>query len=531
MYKYLKKHKWQVITVSTLLIIISLLEVSTQLIRTFSTNNLLNGDIPGFIWWNILGFGIWMLILSLNYNEWILESKTIQKINTSIRSEITTKLSKSSYATFHNQKEGTYVSWMSNDINTLEQIGFKNVFYIVTFIANIAFSTISLFFFHYSLVITVFVFTILMIYIPKKLSKKLNEATLNITKENERFISKIQNVLSGFDSLFSLNLTKIIPSKTRQASEELMKKNVLYTKEKSVLFVFINFLNVVSQIVIIAQTGILAGLGVISMGAIMTTGALASLIFNSIGQMSNLLLLMRSTKPILEKFEQLKGEQKNENGTHISIIKESIQLHNLSFEINDKYILKDINMEFKIGGKYAIVGQSGSGKSTILKLLMGYHTNYEGSIKVDGQELNKYNLESIREQVSYIEQNVYLFDTSIKDNITLEKNFNNEQINKAIKNSALNQFLSELPDGIYTQVGEGGRNFSGGQKQRISLARNLIGNKHIVLIDEGTSSLDIKNASEIENLLVNNKELTVIMVTHHLSHKIKEKLDEVYEIY
>lgn len=531
MYKYLKKHKWQVTVVSILLIIISLLEVSTQLIRTFSTNNLIDGNVSSFIWWNIFSFGIWMLILFLNYNEWVFESKTIQKLNTSIRTEITTDLSNSSYSKFHDQKEGAYVSWMSNDINTIEQIGFKNVFFIITFIANIVFSSISLFFFHYSLVITVVIFTILMIYIPKKLSKKLDAATLVITQENERFISKIQNVLSGFDSLFSLNLMKILPTKTKQASEELLKKNVLYTKEKSVLFVFINFLNVVSQIVIITQTGILAAFGIISIGALMTTGALAALIFNSIGQMSNLVLLIRSTKPIFAKFEQLKEEQKSEPDNDISKIESFIKLHNLGFRINDKHILKDINMEFKIGGKYAIVGQSGSGKSTILKILMGYYKNYEGTITLDKQELKNCNSENIREQIAYIEQNVYLFDTTIKNNITLEREFDTEQLQKSIENSALNQLLSELPKGLETPVGENGRNLSGGQKQRISLARNLLGNKHIVLIDEGTSSLDSKNAMEIESLLVNNKYLTVIMVTHHLNPEIKEKLDHVYEIH
>ena len=132
--------------------------------------------------------------------------------------------------------------------------------------------------------------------------------------------------------------------------------------------------------------------------------------------------------------------------------------------------------------------------------------------------------------MSYIEQNVFLFNTTIRENITLGEDFSEEQLHAAIQGSALAADLAAMPDGLDTVVGEDGSNLSGGQKQRVAIARALIHNRSILLVDEGTSALDQKNADLVEKSLLTNPDLTLILISHHLSAEHRAQFDRVYEL-
>lgn len=132
--------------------------------------------------------------------------------------------------------------------------------------------------------------------------------------------------------------------------------------------------------------------------------------------------------------------------------------------------------------------------------------------------------------MSYIEQNVFLFNSSILDNITLGKEFTDEQLKKALQESALAGDLAAMPEGLYTAVGEGGGNLSGGQKQRVAIARALLHHRSILLVDEGTSALDQTNADIVEKSLLSNPDLTLILVSHHLHEERKKQFTKVYEL-
>ena len=192
--------------------------------------------------------------------------------------------------------------------------------------------------------------------------------------------------------------------------------------------------------------------------------------------------------------------------------------------------MTDLNIKIQIGKKYAIVGDSGTGKTTVLRILMGQLKDYEGEICIDGKNVRDLNIDSIRNQIAYIDQNVYMFNDTIQYNITLDRNFTTEEMEKAIEESALKDFISNLRDGMETKIGEGGRNVSGGQRQRIAIARALLNGKNILFIDEGTSALDKSNAFEIESKLLNNPELTVIMISHNLDDRLLDKFNMIYKL-
>ena len=190
----------------------------------------------------------------------------------------------------------------------------------------------------------------------------------------------------------------------------------------------------------------------------------------------------------------------------------------------------DASFRFEKGKKYALIGPSGCGKSTLLKILLGWLPEYQGTIRFDGRDIREYTPEQLQQQMSYIEQNVFLFNASIRENITLDEDFTEEQLRKAIHDSALENDLLSMPNGLDTLVGEGGCNISGGQKQRVAIARALIHERSILLVDEGTSALDAQNADLVEKSLLANPNLTLILISHHLSDKRKAQFDCVYEL-
>lgn len=177
-----------------------------------------------------------------------------------------------------------------------------------------------------------------------------------------------------------------------------------------------------------------------------------------------------------------------------------------------------------------MTGPSGCGKSTLLKILLGWLPDYTGCVCFDDIDIHTVATEQLQQQMSYIEQNVFLFNASIRENILLGEDFTEEQLRKAIHDSALENDLMSMPNGLDTPVGEGGCNISGGQKQRVAIARALIHNRSILLVDEGTSALDAQNADRVEKSLLANPNLTLILISHHLTPERKKQFDKVYEL-
>ena len=162
--------------------------------------------------------------------------------------------------------------------------------------------------------------------------------------------------------------------------------------------------------------------------------------------------------------------------------------------------------------------------------MLGQLTGYQGSILYDKKELSCYDINTFYEQMAYIEQNVFLFDTSIRNNITLGDSYCEDEIDKVLKMSALEEDIRTFPEGLDTKIGENGKNLSGGQKQRIAVARALIHDRKILLVDEGTSALDQENSLIIEHALLNCPELTLILIIHHLKEEYVMLYENVYRL-
>ena len=221
---------------------------------------------------------------------------------------------------------------------------------------------------------------------------------------------------------------------------------------------------------------------------------------------------------IIDKKIEIKNEEKNPE----LILKDSnIIFSNVSFkyETTDKQAIKDVNFEIKGNTMSAFVGHSGAGKSTIINLLPRFYDPQEGKIIIDDQNIKEVSLNSLRKNLSLVSQDVILFDDTIKNNIAYAKeNASTEEIKRACKFAAADEFIEKLPLGYDTVVGENGIRLSGGQKQRISIARAILKESPIILLDEATSSLDAESEEIVQNAILNlTKNKTTLVIAHRLS--------------
>src|SRR5690625_1413111 len=357
-------------------------------------------------------------------------------MSTAQRIEITQRIEKTSYKEFHKHQVGTYASWLSNDLSTIETVGFDQFYALLSGAIATLTSTVALFFFHWSLVLWTLIAGMITVFLPKIFEKQMAKASLNTTKENERFLSRVSEALAGFDTLFSYSLLENITKDTQAASLNLAAaKNEQAVVVSNVTIAGI-FGNVFGQISILTLTGFLAFQKIVPIGSFAATSNLGITIFNTLGNVSTQLAQIRSVQPIFDKFENIEAHTENNQHLIPSEI-QGIKLSHLSYAYGDKQVLSDISYHFELGNKYAIVGSSGSGKSTLLNILIGKLMDYTGSATFSNLELNEINGKDLRNNILYIDQTPYLFSGTIRENITLGEPFSNSAFNQVIKEAAL----------------------------------------------------------------------------------------------
>lgn len=529
MFTYIKQFWKENALVTFILFLVGLCQTIVSILVATALDHLIAFDFQGFLNTVLIVlslFGIQLIFVRLQI---IKISQVKQKMATAIRKDITERIEHTSYSEFHTRQIGTYASWLSNDLTTIETVGFDNFYTILSGMIATVTSIIALFFFHWSLVVWAIIAGALTVFLPKIFEKQMADASLFTTQENEHFLSKVSEVLGGFDTLFSYSLLENITNDTKDASLQLADAKNKQARVVSKVTLAGIFGNVFGQISILTLTGFLAFQEIVAIGAFAATSNLGITIFNSLGNVSNQLAQARSVQPIFEKFESI---QTNNQEHYQALPREmtGIELNHLGYAYGNKQVITDVSYQFNLGEKYAIVGASGSGKSTLLNILIGKLVDYTGSATFSNLELNTLNGKDLREHILYIDQAPYLFSGTIRENITLGEHFSKAAFHQVIAEAALEDIIDKLPKGLDTDVGEGGRSLSGGQRQRIALARGLIRGKRIILIDEGTSSLDETSALKIVERLLNNPELMVIMITHHLRPTTEKYLDGILSL-
>ena len=519
LYKHYKSNILKMLLLSGLL---SFLRVLPSYLLAFATNAIFARNISQFLFWDLVILILWLIYVCSNYLFSVYQEKELQKISLSLRKREADSIKTVPLADFNKITADGYVSKLTNDITQIETQGVMSLYRLFSNGWLILFSIVALALFNLWLVVLVLGLTGLILYIPNKFGTVLVALGQKLSTSNSSYTKRIANILKGYNVFRYNNRLAEIPKKITEYSQDLSENKVAIAKTNHKIMNLIAFSSLLSQVVVDIVTGFLAIIGQTTIGAISSSGNLAANIFNSVSLVGQSAMELRSIEPVIETFFVDKPIVRATKKTYNEFT-DCIRIENLSFGYDANLpILENFNLDIKKGGKYLLTGDSGSGKSTLLKILIGDLEGYSGEIKVDGHQLMDMDSHSF---IQYIDQDNYLFNTSYKENVALWNNYASTEIAEA-----LNKAAADFVDDIDKVVENNGTNLSGGQKQRIGLARAFIQKKSVILFDEGTSSLDKKNTLLIENLLLEDNELTVVMVSHHPLEENIHKFDQIISI-
>ncbi len=482
-------------------------------------------------------FKVWLIIMIIDIVLWISQiylikvyfQKLVQEISIEMRSEISSRLFHSNYDDYSSKDTGAYVSYLTNDIDIIHDYGLYILYIIISQISSIIFCILATVYFHYSLLVTILLLTIIIFYGPKYFNNKVQEKMKKVSLSNEFLINNLTDIFQGYDDLLMMDQEEYMINRVDRASENLATEKIEYASISGKMLGLTNGISLLSQVILFAQTSILYFNNILPIGAISGVQYFSAVIFSSMTGLSANIIELKTLNPVFEKFNAI-STQEESGKIKLNGLNKKIVIENLNYRYGDMTIFENFSQTFEKNKKYIIVGKSGKGKSTLLNILSGKVDNYDGQIKWDEINYKTIGLNNIRNQITYIRQDPYIFNASIKENLTFGSNIDQIEINKVLNEVGLKDWIDSLANGLDTIMNLSAKNISGGQKQRIALARGLLRKKSVILLDEPTSSLDENSAYELEKLLFSKSDLTVIMVTHNLREDIRLISDEIIRL-
>ena len=427
-------------------------------------------------------------------------------------------------------KEGTalYVSALTNDCTSIENNYLAATFTLIEFLFCFLGALIMMLYYSPVMLVLAVALSFLPVAVSMTAGNRLTEQEKEISKKNERFVSIVNELLSGFPVIKSFRAetqaSHLFSQRNEQAEEA--KKNKRRTEQ--LISLLANDAGIIAQMGIFLAGAWLAisGKGVTA-GVVIVFVQLMNYILNPISQVPLLWSNRKAAIALMEKLSDALSENVREEGREkLNGFSEKIEVKDLTYGYEpESHVLKDLDVQFDAGKSYAIVGGSGSGKSTLLNLLMGSSSNYRGEICIDGVSIKNIESESLYQLMTSVQQNVFVFNDTIRNNVTMFHEFPDKEVTLALERSGLSEFIEKRGEDFV--CGENGANLSGGERQRISIARALLRKSPILLVDEATAALDAATARAVSFSILNLVGMTRIVVTHCLEEAILRRYDKI----
>lgn len=372
--------------------------------------------------------------------------------------------------------------------------------------------------------LTLFVIMLMPIvgYIAYRLEIKIDEVYGEISDQGVKMNTTAQEDIAGIRVVKSFGRERYEIEKFFKENHRNYELNLKQAKTFARYYPWMDFLTNISVALAITIGGLFVIQETMSIGVLVAFSIYVSMLvwpMRMSGWLINMLSQCRASLRKIEKFYREKPEKKV-IGTPVMVkeIRGNITFRNVSFKYKDKYVLKNINFELKEGKTLAIMGVTGSGKTTLVNLLGRFYEPWEGEILIDGIDIKNIDLETLRGSLSYVPQDVFLFSDTVLENIKLGLEVPEKEIIKALETARAYNFVMNLPEGLETIIGERGIGLSGGQKQRLSIARALVRPAKILILDDVTSSLDMETEHYVQRAIEKHyRDVTKIIIAHRVS--------------
>ena len=476
----------------------------------------------------LIGAIVIFIYASLNFISLRLRNKLVRQIMSRYKNKVFKSILDRDYREFSKEKSGKFISILTENMKKIEQDYLHQYFNISKNISLMIFSLVAMFIGNWFLTLLVIIASIIPMMISGFIGQKSASLQNSSMIADQKYLAKVKDILAGFLVIKSFNVKEAIRQDYKNESEKL--DEIYFIKGK-----FDVLSNVISQLsgMIVFLVAFGGGMylvfgGHTTIGSVTAIVQLVNFVVMPLNEIGMGMSKFREGQATLNSFE-VKDVIELQTGKTKEYFDDVISFSNVDFSYPnaEEKIFNNLSLQIKKGEKIAIVGMSGSGKSTLLNLLLRFYDVTSGYISIDNQDLQAISAESLYNLMTIVQQDVYIFDDTLKANITLSQSFTEDDIKKAVQQSGLESYVLENELGLQTLCGENGSNLSGGERQRLSIARALIRKTPILLLDEATSSLDNKVTTEIENSILEIQDLTVLVVTHKLNKSMLKKYNRI----
>lgn len=472
--------------------------------------------------------GFILLCAALFLLKYASEPRFIEKAMRQYKDFAFQKLTEKSISSFRAESTAAYLSALTNDAASVEADHLSQQLSVIT--KTVTFLGALAMMLWYSPLMTAIAagVTVLPLIASLLTGGQLQAAEKRVSDRNRDFTAALSDCLGGFSVVKTFRAEKEIFRLFAESNRALEQEKFSRRRVKAL----VGMIGAIAGIV--AQLGaFLAGAYLALAGKGLTAGAvfmfvnLMSFMIGPVAELPALLAARKAARGLIDKLaDALEQDEAQPDGVHITPLARELRFENVRFSYDgETEILRGVSARFEAGKAYAIVGASGSGKSTLLNLLTSPGTAYDGSILLDGTELRTIAPESLYETVSLIQQNVFVFNASIRDNITMFRSFPSEELAQAVRRAQLESLLADRGEGYL--CGENGSGLSGGEKQRISIARSLLKHASALLADEATAALDAQTAHQVTDDILSLTGVTRIVVTHTLEQAALRQYDGI----
>lgn len=458
-----------------------------------------------------------------------LQNSCLRGINTALRQDLFERILDQQPAQFAQHTTGSYLADLNNNLQSLESSFFAPILEGVFSLANLLGALVGMLLIHPSTLWLILAMVGVSALIPALAAQYIQRRSQEFLGRQDVYTAKAKEFLDGFGVIRAFAVFPAIRSAHLRYNRQLEEGRKAQRDLNTVTVCAAIFCGLLSTILAMAYGGVLVLQGRAAAGSIVAMGHLIGNLSSVSDTVSGFLSQLNASKPVRERFCQILSTppSSGERGETLNRVEE-IALRDLSFGYGEgPQVLHRLSAVFQPGKAYALVGKSGCGKSTLLALLQGQYREYSGSILLDGRELRDFSPQSLCAGIGLMSQQTFLFDDTIRNNITLYQSFPQEAVERAVEQSGLAPLVRQLPQGLDTPVQEGGDRFSGGERQRIAVARLLLRDCPVLLLDEFTSGLDPQTAALVEGNLLDLPGRTILHATHRLDPQLLGRYDQI----
>lgn len=523
-FTYVNKYKFRFYSAFVAALICSLMSMINPYLSGVIVDDVIMKNKSGILIY-ILGIMVFITVLKsvIRYTYQMVFEHVSQNVIFEIRQQMYEKLQELDVDYYNRTRTGDIMARMTGDMDAIRHFIAWVMYNIFENVTMFVFAIGTMFVINSQFTIFMFLLTPLVAYCAYKMTVKCNPIFYDIRERFSKLNTVVQENISGNRVVKAFAKERYEISKFEERNKEYMDSNMDLAKVIQKYMPMLNALSNMFSVIMILVGGILIINEKLTMGELVIFNGLIWAINNPVNMVGWLINDVQRFLAASKKMRMLLGEQTKvanpKNGIKPSKIKGEIEFRNVNFEYGDEQVLKNVNFHVRPGQRVAIFGQTGSGKSTIINLIERFYDAQSGEVLIDGVDIKKYDLHALRRNISISMQDVFLFSNTIEDNIRYGiPDIDNSKISWAAEMSDSDNFINKLADSYETIVGERGVGLSGGQKQRITLARSIIKDPSILILDDTTSALDVETEAAIQkNLKSIYKGKTTFIIAHRIS--------------